>query len=64
MANSVDPDQMLHSVMSDLGLHCLCRLICPKFYGNYGMSHANSKGPDQCLSIKILQYMFVCVEVL
>ena len=22
-ANSVDPDQMLHSVASDLGLHCL-----------------------------------------
>ena len=23
LANSVDPDQMLHSVVSDLGLHCL-----------------------------------------
>ena len=23
MANSVDPDQMPHSVASDLGLHCL-----------------------------------------
>ena len=23
MANSVDPDQMLHSAASDLGLHCL-----------------------------------------
>ena len=22
-ANSVDPDQMLHSAVSDLGLHCL-----------------------------------------
>ena len=22
-ADSVDPDQMLHSLMSDLGLHCL-----------------------------------------
>ena len=22
-ANSEDPDQMLHSAMSDLGLHCL-----------------------------------------
>ena len=24
MANSVDPDQMLHSEASDLGLHCSC----------------------------------------
>ena len=23
LANSVDPDQMLYSVVSDLGLHCL-----------------------------------------
>ena len=29
MANSVDPDQMLHSVASDLGLHCLQRLSVP-----------------------------------
>ena len=29
MANSVDPDQMLHSAASDLGLHCLQRPICP-----------------------------------
>ena len=28
MTNSVDPDQMLHSVASDLGLHCLKRHIC------------------------------------
>ena len=28
MANSVDPDQMPHSVASDLGLHCLLRLAC------------------------------------
>ena len=28
MANSVDPDQMPHSVASDLGLHCLQRPIC------------------------------------
>ena len=26
MENSVDPDQMLHSAASDLGLHCL---LCP-----------------------------------
>ena len=29
MANSVDPDQMLHSAASDLGLHCLQWPICP-----------------------------------
>ena len=29
MANSVDPDQMRHSAVSDLGLHCLQRPICP-----------------------------------
>ena len=29
MANSVDPDQMLHSAASDLGLHCLQRPNCP-----------------------------------
>ena len=29
MANSVDPDQMPHSVASDLGLHCLQRTMCP-----------------------------------
>ena len=28
MANSVNPDQVLHSVASNLGLHCLQRPIC------------------------------------
>ena len=37
MANSVDPDQMPHSVASDLGLHCLPRPICPDTWGYYGM---------------------------
>ena len=32
MANSVDPDQMLCSVTSDLGLHCLLRHVCPHIY--------------------------------
>ena len=36
MANSVDPDQMPHSVASDLGLHCLQRPICPN-KGYYGI---------------------------
>ena len=45
MANSVDPDQMLHSAASDLGLHCLERptvpilrvitvVICQNFWDN------------------------------
>ena len=29
MANSVDPDQMLHSAASDLGLHSLQKLSFP-----------------------------------
>ena len=29
VANSVDSDQTMHSVASDLGLHCLLRPICP-----------------------------------
>ena len=27
-ANSADPDQMSHTVASDLGLHSLPRLVC------------------------------------
>ena len=34
MANSVDPDQTLHSAASDLGIHCVLRPVCPtiKYY--------------------------------
>ena len=28
MANSVDPEQTPRSAASDLGLHCLLRLVC------------------------------------
>ena len=28
IANSVDPDQIPHSAVSDLGLHCFQRPIC------------------------------------
>ena len=35
MANSVDPDEMLHSAASHLGLHCLLRPVCLKTIGNY-----------------------------
>ena len=37
MANSVDPDQMPHSVVSDLGLHYMQRPISPKSKGYYGI---------------------------
>ena len=37
MANSVNPDQMLHSVASDLGLHCLQKPVCPNTYGYNGI---------------------------
>ena len=33
-ANNVDPDQMLHSAASDLGLHCLPM----SFYGTLGLN--------------------------
>ena len=29
MENSADPEQTLYSGMSDLGLHCLLRPVCP-----------------------------------
>ena len=29
---TVDPDQMLHSAASDLGLHCLFRPVCPNTF--------------------------------
>ena len=29
VANGVDPDRMLHSLASDLGLYCLLRPVCP-----------------------------------
>ena len=37
MVNSVDPDQMPHSVASDLSLHCLLRPVCPTNKGYYGI---------------------------
>ena len=40
MANSVDPDQMPHSMAFDLGLYCLQRPICPTTKGYYGILFA------------------------
>ena len=37
MENSVDPDQMPHSVASDQGLHCLFGPVCPNTKVKYGM---------------------------
>ena len=34
-ANCVDPDQTPRSVASDLGLHCLLRLVRPNTYCKY-----------------------------
>ena len=48
MANSVDPDEMLCSAASHLGLHCLVRPIGQNTYGKvkHGKSH------DQTVSQK------------
>ena len=35
MASSMDPDETPHSVVSQLGLHCLLRLNCTNTYGVY-----------------------------
>ena len=35
VAHSVDIDHMPHSVVSDLGLHCLLRPACPNALGYY-----------------------------
>ena len=37
MAYNEDPDQMPHSVASDLGLHSLKRPICPSTLGYSGI---------------------------
>ena len=42
LANSVDPDQMPHSVASDLGLHCLPKPICPSIWGYIGTINAKT----------------------
>ena len=37
MADSVEPDRMLHSAASDRGLHCSLVVIFPNILGYYGM---------------------------
>ena len=38
VVNSADPDQMPHSVASDLGLHCLLRSVSPNFWSKFNDS--------------------------
>ena len=49
MANIVDPDEMLHSVISPLSLHSLLRLICPNTCGKYRMTLGNHSPECQTL---------------
>ena len=37
VANIVDSDEMPHSAVSHLGLHCLLRSVCLDTYGKYGI---------------------------
>ena len=43
MANSLEPDEMPHSLESDLGLHCLLRPVRPNTFGKY-----SSRMASQC----------------
>ena len=45
VANSVDPDQMLHSVNSDWGLHYLLRPVCPSSYSTAQVVFQNPVPP-------------------
>ena len=42
MANSVDPDQMPHFALSDLGEHCLYTPLFPNTWGDYGTCNGTS----------------------
>ena len=37
VVNSVNPDQMPHSIASDLGVHCLLSAVCLNTWGKYGI---------------------------
>ena len=45
VANSVDPDHMLYSVVFDLCLHYLLRPVCPYTEGKYNVMRNTRKGP-------------------
>ena len=51
MSGRVDHDPMLHSVPSDLSLHCLLRPVCPNtsdIYGGPAKSFVTGFGLRQC----------------
>ena len=57
MINSIDPDQMPHSVASDLGLHCLLRPVHLNIlskYGNNGTLNTHSPGAKEASSTDII----------
>ena len=53
MANNVDPDQTPHFAVSDLGLHCLLRLVCPNIYSYY----CSLKIADFCIALAIFLFL-------
>ena len=73
MVNSVDPDQTLHSVPSDLGPHCLKGLSVPilmvimvsKFQDKYHeeSSFPNIQGNMVKKSVHVCVWVWVCVCV-
>ena len=44
VANSIEPDEMLCSAASNLGLHVLLRPVCLKTYSKYGTGNAKHAG--------------------
>ena len=71
MANSVDPDQMLHSMEFDLGLHCLLRIACTDIWDYYGLHSCNRTSDFRLLYVFcfqmqssrffILLHIYICV---
>ena len=53
VAISVDPDEMLHSAASHLGLHCLLRPVCPNTYGKYGITLVWNNRFSQYMAINL-----------
>ena len=49
MNGSVDPDQMSHSVASDMGLHCLIKAVCLNNKDKYGKQN-DKKSSQTCLN--------------
>ena len=57
MANSIDPDQLPHSVVSDLGLHCLLRTVCLSSQGYYGSVFSSITDTQEKGSLDILKQL-------